>query len=142
MNPPESTRTTATLRRMKRATLAVLALAFVVFGAVGPTITESAPGAGTLGGAFGKWAAAVAVIGPTFVWCFLDSEENGYRFGKYLPIAFVAMLPLALAIYFYRSRGFARGNAALAKAIGFGALLCALAATAYVATALLTRPTA
>jgi hypothetical protein len=117
----------------------MLVVTFVVLGGLGVAVARGALEPSSWRFALLEWLTGVAIIGSTFVWCLMDSDENDYPFGKYLPIAFVAALPVALVVYFYRSKGVAGGSVAIAKAIGFAVFLFAIAAVSYLSTALLAQ---
>jgi peptidoglycan/LPS O-acetylase OafA/YrhL len=76
----------------------------------------------------------VAVTCSSLIWCLADSVTNDYPFGKYLPLVFVLFLPLGIAIYLYRSRGFKNGSIALAKVAAFVAVMLFLSVVCGVVT--------
>ena len=45
----------------------------------------------------------------SLAWYHLDTEQLGYRRGRWLTVSIVAIALLAFPYYFLRSRGFARG---------------------------------
>ena len=88
-----------------------LAVGFITFGIAKVLIPE-----GTLGWAVVRYLFAVVTIGSTYIWCLFDNRQNAHAFGKYMLVLFVLLLPLGLAVYFYRSRGLLDGSIALMKA--------------------------
>ncbi len=90
-----------------------IAISFVVLGIANVTIDKI-----SFGWQVSKYIFAVILIGSTTIWCLMDSEVHDYPFGKYMLFLFVTILPIALAIYLYRARGFKKGSIALTKAAG------------------------
>ncbi len=120
---------TRTLHRVMKGSLTVLGLGFVILGILKVSIHETASFWN-----FSKFVFTVWLIGSSYIWCLCDSIINDYPFGKYMMLLFALLLPLALIIYFYRSRGFQKGSLAIMKATGLFALFLILGAVSGVIT--------
>ncbi len=120
---------TDTLHGVMKGALIVLGLGFVILGILKVSIHETSSFWN-----ISKFVFAVWLIGSSYIWCLCDSTINDYPFGKYMMLLFVLLLPLALIIYFYRSRGFQKGSLALMKATGVLALFLILGAVSGVIT--------
>ncbi len=106
-----------------------MAIAFVMLGIAGVTVNKN-----SLGWQVVRCLFAVMVIGSAYIWCLFDSEVHDHPFGKYMMILFIIVLPIAIAIYFYRGRGFRQGSIVLMKAIGLVVLSLILGAVSGVTT--------
>ena len=106
-----------------------IASSFVMLGIANVTIDKS-----SFGWQVAKYIFIVILIGSTAIWCLMDSEVHDYPFGKYMLFLFVIMLPIALAIYLYRARGFKKGSIALIKAAGLVASFLVLFSVSAVIT--------
>ena len=115
----------ATLRRYKKRTLIAIAISFAVLGVVHSAFPE------LFIVSFVERFLGFVIIVLSYMWCWYDSIINDYPLFKknlLLVALFIILLPLALIIYMYRSRGFKKGNLALIKAIAFGTFLVLLSA--------------
>lgn len=125
--------------KVQAAVLTVIALVFATFGFVQTAVENGMVDASSWAFALIEGASAVLVVTAALTWCLFDSAINDYPFGKYLPVLFVVMLPLALPVYFYRSRGFRGGTLALARSLVFVALLVAAAVVTRLISMLILR---
>ena len=68
---------------------------------------------------FGTWALVETLLSlaPIFCWYHVDKEARGYRAGPLMNAGVVALAPIALAVYFVRSRGWRRGGISIVKGI-------------------------
>ncbi len=104
--------------KVKTGAIISLALGFIILGIAQVTVDKS-----SFAGQIAKYLFAVLLITSSYIWCTFDTQNSDYRLGKYMLLVFILMLPLALVIHFYRSRGFKKGSIGLLKAGGLFLLL-------------------
>jgi len=100
--------------------------ALVVLGVVSvasPAVEMAATGKVDPFGPFGL-ADALLSLAPIFWWYHVDKQERSYRAGPLMNVGMVALVIVAMPIYFVRTRGWKHGaiSSALALAV-FGATL-------------------
>lgn len=117
-------------RRAMSAALIALLVSFAGFG-----VTSALVPADSAVFDIVKFTFALLVIASSFLWCLFDSLTNDFRFGKYMLLLFVFVLPVALVFYFYRSRAPKEATTMLLKAVAFFVLLVLVSAATQVATA-------
>jgi hypothetical protein len=120
---------TATFRKMMKISLLVLPFCFIIICVGYYILPEGSIALKILG-----WVFLVVVTCSSLIWCLADSVINDYPFGKYLPWIFVLFLPLGIAIYLYRSRGFKNGSITLIKVTAFVAVMFFLSVVCAVVT--------
>jgi len=91
------------MSRTLRRVLILLAIVALISGAARQVLEPGKPFAQT------DIAFAVVVIGIGFAWFRHDANQRGYKRSALLNTSVIALAIVALPVYLFRSRGFAKG---------------------------------